>query len=71
MPKIKGLFPIIHIGLLVAIGIFVLGMFTNKNKVYIVSLSISLFCIIILLYSIFGVGGWTGMGMGVYSISFF
>ncbi|MGG0175183.1 YesK family protein [Gottfriedia acidiceleris] len=63
--------PFILIGIVVAAVIFVLGLFTNKKRLYVVSFFISIISVIIVVFSIFGVGGWTGMGLGAFSISTF
>ena len=63
---------IILIIALIAIFIYVLNILSSKKTFRRVSLSISLICFLVLLYSIIGIGGWEGMGVGIWCmITFF
>lgn len=68
---LEGWMPIILAGLIPAIVIIVLAKLINKIIFYNISLFLCLVCVAIFLYSIFGVGGWAGMGLGFFTIAVF
>ncbi|MET3195230.1 YesK family protein [Gottfriedia sp. OAE603] len=49
----------------IAFFIFVINIISSKKTLKRVFLYISLICLIVLLFSIFGVGRWAGMGIGI------
>ncbi|MBP0725509.1 hypothetical protein J5Y03_09945 [Bacillus sp. RG28] len=59
---------IIVIIVIIALFIYLLNILASKKTFRIVSLSISAICFIVLLYSIFGIGGWEGMGVGICTL---
>ncbi|UJL46203.1 sodium:dicarboxylate symporter [Virgibacillus sp. NKC19-16] len=63
--------PIILTCILVAVMIVTLAFFMNKAVLYTITTIVSLLCIILIVYGIVGLGGWEGMGVGIFSVSAF
>jgi len=59
---------IILIVVVIAAFIYILNIYASYKTFKRVSLSITLICLCVLLYSIFGVGGWAGAGLGICSL---
>lgn len=63
--------PIMLIGIAFSIMIFLISLKVSRRGLFTISNVLSLLCFGIILYSIFFVGGWKGMGIGFVTISIF
>ncbi|MBD8032948.1 MULTISPECIES: YesK family protein [Solibacillus] len=64
---LDGWTPLLLIGIVAAIGIFITSRKVSRKSIFSISTVISLICIVVFIYSIIGVGGWEGMGLGIIS----
>ncbi|MBY7144921.1 sodium:dicarboxylate symporter [Virgibacillus sp. NKC19-3] len=63
--------PIILTGVLVAVIIVTLAFSIKKAVLYIITTILSLVCISLIVFSLVGIGGWEGMGLGLFAVSAF
>lgn len=63
--------PIILTSIIVAVIIVILALFITKTVLYTITTIFSLLCIILIVYGVVGLGGWEGMGLGIFSVSAF
>lgn len=63
--------PIILTSIIVAVIIVILALFITKSVLYTITTIFSLLCIILIVYGVVGLGGWEGMGLGIFSVSAF
>lgn len=68
---LEGWLPILLPGVIILLVIWMLNKKFNSRTVYLISCSFLLASVIALFCSIYYVGGWTGMGIGFYSVSVF
>lgn len=66
---LEGWTPILLCGIVFAIGIFITSRKVSRKSLFSTSTVLSLICIGVIIYSIIGVGGWEGMGLGLFMIS--
>ncbi|CDQ38119.1 MULTISPECIES: hypothetical protein [Virgibacillus] len=65
---LEGWTPFILTGLITASVIIILARLINRVTLYIITTLLSLAGFIIFIISIFAIGEWTGMGIGLFSI---
>ncbi|MGO1368828.1 MAG: YesK family protein [Senegalia sp. (in: firmicutes)] len=68
---LDGWTPIIILGIIFAIIMFIISFKVSKSILFLITIIISLFCIAIFIYSFGQVGGWGGLILGFYSIGAF
>ncbi|MDM5249017.1 YesK family protein [Lysinibacillus sp. G4S2] len=66
---LDGWTPILLLGAIFLVGIYFISRKVSRKTLYTVSLVFSFICFGLVLYSIFVVGGWEGMGLGFVAIS--
>ena len=66
---LEGWTPILLLGAIFAVGIYFISRKVSQKSLFIVSLVLSFICFGLLIYSIFVVGGWEGMGLGLFTLS--
>lgn len=62
-------FPFLLAALISAIVIVILAKFLPKAVLYAITTFASLLCLVILLASVWAVGGWKGMGLGLFTVA--
>lgn len=65
---LDGWTPIILAGIAVALIMFIASRNVSFKSLFLTTAILSLICIGAILYSIIGLGGWEGMGLGVFTI---
>ena len=68
---LDGWTPVLLTGIIIAIIIFFISRKISKKALFLTSIALSLICVGIVIYSIDGVGGWEGMGLGIFTLSGF
>jgi len=68
---LEGWTPILLFGIAFAIVIFILSRKVSKKSLFLISSVLSLICFVVIIYSMIGVGGWEGMGLGFVTITAF
>ena len=68
---LDGWTPVLLTGIVIAIIIFFISRKISKKALFLTSIALSLICVGIVIYSIEGVGGWEGMGLGIFTLSGF
>ena len=68
---LDGWTPILLCGILFAFLMFFIARKISKNVLLLTSAIMSLLCLGLILFSIFVVGGWEGMGLGFFAITIF
>lgn len=68
---LEGWTPIILIGIVFAIVIFLVSRKVSRKTLFKISNILSLICLIVISYSILIIGGWEGMGLGIFTFSTF
>src|SRR5690625_6965820 len=68
---LEGWTPILLFGIAFAIVIFILSRKVSKKSLFLISSVLSLICFVVIIYSMVGVGGWEGMGLGFVTITAF
>ncbi|MGN4125078.1 YesK family protein [Lysinibacillus sphaericus] len=66
---LEGWTPILLLGAIFIVGIYLISRKVSRKALFTVSLVLSLICLGFVIYSIFVVGGWEGMGLGFVAIS--
>ncbi|MFJ7979610.1 YesK family protein [Lysinibacillus xylanilyticus] len=66
---LDGWTPILLLGTIFLVGIYFISRKVSRKILYTVSLVLSFICFGLVLYSIFVVRGWEGMGLGFVAIS--
>lgn len=66
---LEGWTPILLVGAIFIVGVYYLSRKVSRKSLFKVSFVLSIFCFSLVIYSIFAVGGWEGMGLGFFSIS--
>ena len=66
---LEGWTPILLLGAVCIVGMYFISRKVSRKAFYTVSLVLSLICFGLVIYSIFVVGGWEGMGLGFVAIS--
>ena len=66
---LEGWTPIILLGVVFIIGVYFISRKVSRKAFYTVSLVLTFICVGVLIYSIWGVGGWEGIGLGFLTIS--
>jgi len=66
---LEGWTPILLLDAIFIVGIYFISRKVSRKTLYTVSLVLSLICFGLVIYSIFVVGGWEGMGLGFVAIS--
>ena len=66
---LEGWTPILLLGVVCIVGMYFISRKVSRKAFYTVSLVLSLICFGLVIYSIFVVGGWEGMGLGFVAIS--
>ncbi|MFJ5770172.1 YesK family protein [Psychrobacillus sp. NPDC093180] len=66
---LDGWTPILLSGIVFVIGMFVMSRKVSRKSLFSTSTVLSLICIGVIIYSVFGVGGWEGMGLGLFMIT--
>lgn len=66
---LEGWTPILLLGAIFIVGIYFISRKVSRKALYTVSLILSFICFGLVIYSIFVVGGWEGMGLGFFTIS--
>lgn len=62
-------FPFILVGLVAAALILLLAKFIHKAILYAITTFASLLCLVVLFASVKMVGGWEGMGVGLFTVA--
>ncbi len=65
---LEGWTPLLLLGLVFVVGVYIISRKVSRNFLLKISSVLSIICLSVILYSIFVVGGWDGMGLGVISI---
>lgn len=68
---LDGWTPILLTGIVIAIIIFFVSRKISRKALFLTSIVLTLICVGIVIYSIKGVGGWEGMGLGIFTLSGF
>ncbi|MER2031058.1 MAG: YesK family protein [Solibacillus sp.] len=68
---LNGWTPLLLLGILFAFIMFFIARKVSKNVLFLNSAIMSLICFGLVLFSIFVVGGWEGMGLGFFAFSIF
>lgn len=68
---LNGWTPILLFGILFAFMMFFIARKVSKKVLLLTSAIMSLICFGLILFSIFVVGGWEGMGLGFFAITIF
>src|SRR5699024_7020213 len=68
---LEGWTTILLVGIILAILLFFMSRRISRKALFLTSIVLSLVCVGIVFYSIEGVGGWEGMGLGVFTFSGF
>lgn len=68
---LDGWTPLILLGILFAFMMFFIARKVSKNVLLLTSAIMSLLCLGLVLFSIFVVGGWEGMGLGFFAFTIF
>lgn len=66
---LEGWTPILLFGAVFIVGVYFISRKVSRQALYTVSFALSLICFGLVIYSIFAVGGWEGMGLGFIAIS--
>ncbi|CAM3184570.1 YesK-like family protein [Filibacter tadaridae] len=66
---LEGWTPILLFGIVFAVGMFIMSRKVSRQALFSTSAVLSLICLAVIIYSVIGVGGWEGMGLGVVSIT--
>ena len=66
---LEGWTPIILLGVIFIALIYFISRKVSQKVFYTVSLVLNFICFGVLIYSIWGVGGWEGIGLGFVTIS--
>jgi len=66
---LEGWTPILLCGIVFAIGMFITSRKVSRKSLFSTSTVLSLICIGVIIYSVIGVGGWEGMGLGLFTIT--
>ncbi|GAA0447036.1 MAG: hypothetical protein ACQEWU_16700 [Bacillota bacterium] len=67
---LEGWLPFILTGLITASIIILLARYMNRVGLYIITTLLNFASFALFIISIFAIGPWTGMGIGLFSISF-
>ena len=68
---LDGWTPILLFGIAITVLLFFISRQISGKALFLMSIVLSLVCVGIVFYSIEVVGGWEGMGLGVFTISSF
>lgn len=68
---LEGWTPILLIGIVFALVIFLLSFKVSRKMLFKVSGVLSLLCFVTVIYSIVIIGGWEGMGIGAVTVCIF
>ncbi|WP_246367257.1 YesK family protein [Paraliobacillus salinarum] len=68
---LEGWTPILLMGIIAAVIIFFISRKVSKKVLFFIAVILSIICFGIVIYSIIGVGGWDGMGIGFVTITVF
>lgn len=66
---LEGWTPILLCGIVFAIVMFITSRKVSRKSLISTSTVLSLICIGVIIYSVIGVGGWDGMGLGLFMIT--
>ncbi|MCK1998640.1 YesK-like family protein [Psychrobacillus psychrodurans] len=66
---LEGWTPILLCGIVFAFGMFITSRKVSRKSLFSISTVLSLICIGVIIYSVIGVGGWEGMGLGLFAIT--
>ncbi|MEK5068674.1 YesK family protein [Sporosarcina sp. FSL K6-1508] len=66
---LEGWTPILLCGIVFAIGMFIMSRKVLRSSLFSTSTALSLICIGVIIYSAIGIGGWEGMGLGLFTIT--
>ncbi len=66
---LEGWTPILLFGIVFAIGMFIMACKGSRKLLFSTFIVLNLICIGVIIYSVIGVGGWKGMGLGFYTFS--
>lgn len=66
---LEGWTPILLIGIGFVLAMFLVSQKVLKKTLLLISSVLSLVCLVVFIYSIVGIGGWEGMGVGIVTIS--
>lgn len=66
---LEGWTPILLCGIVFAIVRFITSRKVSRKSLISTSTVLSLICIGVIIYSVIGVGGWDGMGLGLFMIT--
>ena len=66
---LEGWTPILLSGIVFAIGMFIISRKVPRKTLFSTSTVLSMICIGVIIFSVIGVGGWEGMGIGLFTIS--
>ena len=66
---LEGWTPILLCGIVFAIGMFITSRKVSRKVLLSTATVLSLICIGLIIFSIIAVGGWEGMGLGLFMIT--
>ncbi|MEK5146887.1 YesK-like protein [Psychrobacillus psychrotolerans] len=66
---LDGWTPILLCGIVFAIVMFITSRKVSRKSLISTSTVLSLICIGVIIYSVIGIGGWDGMGLGLFMIT--
>ncbi|MEK4629047.1 MAG: YesK family protein [Solibacillus sp.] len=66
---LEGWTPILLSGIIFAIGMFITSRKVSRKSLFSFATVLSLICIGVIIFSIIAVGGWEGMGLGLFSFT--
>ena len=66
---LDGWTPILLCGIVFAIGMFITSRKVSRKSLFFTTTVLSVICIGVIIFSLIAVGGWEGMGLGLFTIS--
>ncbi|MER1957382.1 MAG: YesK family protein [Solibacillus sp.] len=68
---LEGWTPILLCGIVFAIGMYITSQKVSRNSLFATAIVLSLICLGVIIYSLIGVRGWDGVGLGFLTITIF
>lgn len=68
---LEGWTPIIILGIVFAIGIFIVSLKVSRKLLFLISIILSFLCVGLFIYGLAGIGRWEGLVLGFVTISVF
>lgn len=68
---LEGWTPLLLIGINIAVLLFLISRKVSRKVLFFIAVTLSIICFGVVIYSIIGVGGWDGMGIGYVTFTVF